>query len=99
MQAMLHCALFVATLTISPTAYPGTAPTNLPINFSEQSLAPAGMARYVGHLDLSKPYLHKVVFITGASSGIGAELARQFVKEGARVAMAARRVDLLDELA
>jgi NAD(P)-dependent dehydrogenase (short-subunit alcohol dehydrogenase family) len=41
----------------------------------------------------------KRVLITGASSGIGAEMARQLGAEGARVAIAARRVDRLDEVA
>ncbi|MCH7958538.1 MAG: SDR family NAD(P)-dependent oxidoreductase [Candidatus Hydrogenedentes bacterium] len=38
-----------------------------------------------------------VVFITGGSSGIGAALGRGFAKEGARVALAARHADRLDE--
>jgi short-subunit dehydrogenase len=41
----------------------------------------------------------KTVFITGASSGIGAALAREFARQGARVALTARRVDRLQELA
>ena len=41
----------------------------------------------------------KVVFITGASSGIGAALAREFVKEGAAVALTGRRVERLEPLA
>lgn len=40
----------------------------------------------------------KVVLITGASSGIGAELARQFKQLGARLVLAARRYDRLKAL-
>ncbi|HJQ53927.1 MAG TPA: SDR family NAD(P)-dependent oxidoreductase [Gemmatimonadaceae bacterium] len=39
------------------------------------------------------------VVITGASSGIGAELARQLARAGARVALVARREDALREVA
>jgi short-subunit dehydrogenase len=40
-----------------------------------------------------------VVFITGASAGIGAALAREFARRGARLALAARRTERLDALA
>jgi short-subunit dehydrogenase len=40
-----------------------------------------------------------VVFITGASSGIGAALGREFARQGADVALAARRTDRLEALA
>ncbi len=40
----------------------------------------------------------KVVFITGASSGIGAAAAEAFAKEGARVVLTARRRDRLDSV-
>ena len=41
----------------------------------------------------------KVVWITGGGSGIGAELARQFAAQGARVAVSGRRTERLDEVA
>lgn len=40
----------------------------------------------------------KTIFITGASSGIGAAAARRFVAEGADVVVGARRTDRLDSL-
>jgi short-subunit dehydrogenase len=41
----------------------------------------------------------KVVVITGASSGFGKGVARKFAESGSRVVLAARRAELLDELA
>ena len=41
----------------------------------------------------------KAIFITGASSGIGASLAEEFVKLGARVTILGRRKDRLEALA
>lgn len=41
----------------------------------------------------------RVVLITGASSGLGAEMARQFAARGWDLALCARRVERLEELA
>jgi serine 3-dehydrogenase len=41
----------------------------------------------------------QIVFITGASSGIGRSCARVFARQGARVLMAARRLERLEKLA
>jgi 3-hydroxy acid dehydrogenase/malonic semialdehyde reductase len=40
-----------------------------------------------------------IVFITGASAGFGAEMARTFVRNGHQVVMAARRLERLEALA
>ena len=43
--------------------------------------------------------IQKKIWITGASSGIGKALALKFSNEGWKVAVSARRVALLEELA
>jgi short-subunit dehydrogenase len=48
---------------------------------------------------LEKADRRKVVFITGASSGIGAALASEFARRGANVALLARREDRIQALA
>jgi 3-hydroxy acid dehydrogenase / malonic semialdehyde reductase len=42
---------------------------------------------------------NKIVFITGASSGIGAACAQKFAEQGARLVLCARRLEKLKELA
>jgi NAD(P)-dependent dehydrogenase (short-subunit alcohol dehydrogenase family) len=44
-------------------------------------------------------YVGKVVLVTGASSGIGAELARQFAAAGAKTVLAARDIAKLEDVA
>jgi len=45
------------------------------------------------------PSTYAVALVTGASSGIGLELARQLARDGTKVALVARRADLLGSLA
>lgn len=47
----------------------------------------------------SEAFAGKSVLITGASSGIGAELARQLARAGGRLTLTARRVERLEDLA
>jgi short-subunit dehydrogenase len=47
----------------------------------------------------SVSYKDKVVFITGASSGLGKALAYEFARRGAKVVLTARRMHLLEEIA
>lgn len=50
-------------------------------------------------MSIPHPDEHGTCLITGASSGIGAELARQMAERGYNVTLAARRLDRLSELA
>ncbi len=43
-------------------------------------------------------FQNNIIWITGASSGIGFHLAKAFAKEGATVAASARRMELLEKL-
>jgi NAD(P)-dependent dehydrogenase (short-subunit alcohol dehydrogenase family) len=43
-------------------------------------------------------FQHHIVWITGASSGLGREMALEFSRHGASVAVTARRMDLLEQL-
>src|SRR5262245_55431943 len=58
------------------------------------------MTRYLLHARTSNMTTNETtVLITGASSGIGAGLAREFSGRGLRVALVARRVEQLEALA
>jgi len=48
---------------------------------------------------MPSPLANKWVLITGASSGFGAEAARAFAREGAKLLLGARRVDRLEAIA
>ena len=50
-------------------------------------------------MDLGQQLAGKAVLVTGASSGLGAHFARLSARCGARVAIAARRVEALESLA
>lgn len=43
-------------------------------------------------------FTSQIVWITGASSGLGREMAKEFALQGATVAVSARRMELLEEL-
>lgn len=62
-----------------------------PTNVSDSS---NGVVAY----NIARPLAGKVAVVTGASSGIGAAVAKALAREGAHVALAARRVPTLEKL-
>jgi dehydrogenase/reductase SDR family protein 7 len=74
----------------------------LPLTIVSLGIFFASDADFLLYLLPSQPknaFKDKVVWIVGASSGIGASLAEEFAKSGAKVAISARRVDMLQSLA
>jgi len=61
----------------------------------EQSRAPASKTGIPESIISNQKFKGKVVIITGASSGIGKASALEFAKEGAKVVLAARRINEL----
>jgi NAD(P)-dependent dehydrogenase (short-subunit alcohol dehydrogenase family) len=49
--------------------------------------------------EISRPFQDKVAIVTGASSGIGRATVLALARRGAHIALAARRVNLLEEVA
>jgi short-subunit dehydrogenase len=49
-------------------------------------------------MTVQHPFAHKVVWITGASSGLGAALAQAFAEQDAQVVLTARRVEALEQI-
>ncbi|MGW8250721.1 MAG: SDR family NAD(P)-dependent oxidoreductase, partial [Anaerolineales bacterium] len=45
-----------------------------------------------------QPLLDKIAIVTGASSGIGRASALALARQGAHIALAARRIELLDQV-
>ncbi len=58
-------------------------------------IGPNGLTLVMGNLEVR---VRRNILITGASSGLGAEMARQFAAKGRNLALCARRADRLDEL-
>jgi short-subunit dehydrogenase len=48
---------------------------------------------------MARDFEGQVVWITGASAGLGREMAREFARRGADLALSARRVDRIQSLA
>ncbi|WPP48873.1 SDR family NAD(P)-dependent oxidoreductase [Catalinimonas niigatensis] len=71
--------------------------TQKTLAWSIAGIAGIALARLLTHKHRSIEFDHKVTLITGGSRGLGLEMARILVKEGARVAICARDKDELKQ--
>jgi short-subunit dehydrogenase len=73
--------------------------TNVDLNFIVNLIEIQLRIIHKGTLNMNATKLDKVIVITGASSGFGKGMARKFAQSSCSLVLAARRIQLLQELA
>ncbi|MBO0840227.1 MAG: SDR family oxidoreductase [Sciscionella sp.] len=96
-------AQHIALKSIGPSNAPGVPPRcadrHPPTSADDRAAAIASAGVRVSCAFVPSTHrLRRNIVITGASSGLGAGMAREFAKRGRNLALCARRVDLLREL-